>query len=770
MVERARKREETSDRQPLTGAQEVDQAHETTRRLRICPRKALEALEDLRIGKSRIKPLADGVAKAGGKADVEPATLLLEQSIDSSDPTSGEYVAVKKLRFDQATDDDRVLAPLAYELNLLRDFSHDNVVKIIGFVEDMNEGIAWMIFSWEMNGNLREFVRSADWELPERVSLIYDVAAGLDYLHGRNPPICHGDLKSLNILVNAQNRAVITDFGSARTVDSVYQGANVSKVQLRPPTKDVNKESLKAEVAATGEYITMTGPAWTIRWAAPELLEGEPPCLASDIWAFGWVCWEAITGNFPFSEEKDIVIVPRIVRGDIPDVSDNARLQQIKVLCSLMMECWRLDANERPTAIKCQKTISWMDLIIPSVRVGMDLFSNRSSELLYALGRMQLKNGIMDEALEYVQQSLEVAKSAGDVTSKARALWAIGDAYRMRNAYSRAEDAYIEARDIYYRLGNQLGYAQSLKGLGDVYHMRCEYPKAEDAYIQARDIFSRIGNEVAYAKSVVGLGDIHRMQSKYLKAEDYFTEARDIFSRIGNQPALAESMKGLGDVYIRRCEYSRAEEAYIKARDIYSQIGDQLGLAQSIRGLGDVYYVRHEDTKAEDSYIMAKETYSRLGNQLGVAQSMRGLGTIYQAQRRYSKAEEAHTEARIICSRLGNQVGFAQAVEGMGQVYSAQGKCLEAEKSYMRSREIYTRIGDRHSLANVSWYLGSLNRARARYGEAEHLVREASAIYSALGLQKNVAECDEFLDEICRLVAAKPRLPRLSIKSFSNSK
>lgn len=102
----------------------------------------------------------------------------------------------------------------------------------------------------------------------------------------------HVTWSQLNILVNAQNRAVITDFGSARTVDSVYQGANVSKVQLRPPTKDVNKESLKAEVAATGEYITMTGPAWTIRWAAPELLEGEPPCLASDIWAFGWVCWE----------------------------------------------------------------------------------------------------------------------------------------------------------------------------------------------------------------------------------------------------------------------------------------------------------------------------------------------------------------------------------------------------------------------------------------------------------------------------------------------
>ncbi|KIO20712.1 hypothetical protein M407DRAFT_49542, partial [Tulasnella calospora MUT 4182] len=170
------------------------------------------------------------------------------------------------------------------EVNLLNDLDHENVVEILGFVEDVGKGVAWMVFAWEENGNLREFIRSAKWELPERVSLIDDVAKGLSYLHGRKPPICHGDLKSLNILVNPENRAVITDFGSARAVDSV---AN---------------EALK-------DFITMTGPAWTMRWAAPELLDGDLPGLASDIWALGWICWEAVTGNFPFDKEKDGAVV-----------------------------------------------------------------------------------------------------------------------------------------------------------------------------------------------------------------------------------------------------------------------------------------------------------------------------------------------------------------------------------------------------------------------------------------------------------------------------
>ncbi|KIO33046.1 hypothetical protein M407DRAFT_43630, partial [Tulasnella calospora MUT 4182] len=206
---------------------------------------------------------------------------------------------------------------LAHEVNLLNDLKHDNVVKILGFVEDVGQGVAWMVFAWEENGNLREFIRSAKWELPERVSLINDAAKGLSYLHGRDPPICHGDLKSLNILVNPKNRAVITDFGSARAVDSVTE------------------EALK-------------GPAWTVRWAAPELLDGDFPGLASDIWALGWVCWEAITGNFPFDKENDVAVVIRIAKADLPLVENDDQFRQIKALCSLMRECWKLDTGERP--------------------------------------------------------------------------------------------------------------------------------------------------------------------------------------------------------------------------------------------------------------------------------------------------------------------------------------------------------------------------------------------------------------------------------------
>lgn len=46
------------------------------------------------------------------------------------------------------------------------------------------------------------------------------------------------------------------------------------------------------QLRESGTFITLTGPVYTLRWAAPEVLKDEAFGLASDIWAFGWICWE----------------------------------------------------------------------------------------------------------------------------------------------------------------------------------------------------------------------------------------------------------------------------------------------------------------------------------------------------------------------------------------------------------------------------------------------------------------------------------------------
>lgn len=348
------------------------------RRLSYRMGQVLRSLGNLRIEKSWIEPLLHGKTKEGGNATVQQARLRQGWA-------QAKDVAVKQLRLDESIDDDRAVALIVHEVGLVKKLDHENIVKVIGFVENLEEGTLWIIFPWQVNGNLREFVRSENWEFPERSSLIDDVARGLAYLHQLEPPVCHGDLKSLNILVNTQNRAVITDFGSARRILLSQGQTHAGRMPERTSTEHMGFKSLHVEVTASGFMIT--GPAWTIRWAAPELLNGGFPTLATDVWAFGWICWEVLTGKYPFGEEKDVAVVLKIMKGDIPsnmnsqdlrripdfsgipDIEEESHLNDMTALGELMMRCWSLDPNERPDIEQCRESIQWMRWRVPTSRV-----------------------------------------------------------------------------------------------------------------------------------------------------------------------------------------------------------------------------------------------------------------------------------------------------------------------------------------------------------------------------------------------------------------
>lgn len=100
-----------------------------------------------------------------------------------------------------------------------------------------------------------------------------------------------------NILVNSERRAVITDFGSARIIRNISKSGSPHMAPDAAAVAEVAQTPLQVELDSNTEQLKVTGCLFSARWAAPEILfEGEPE-LASDIWAFGWICWEVF--NFP---------------------------------------------------------------------------------------------------------------------------------------------------------------------------------------------------------------------------------------------------------------------------------------------------------------------------------------------------------------------------------------------------------------------------------------------------------------------------------------
>ncbi|PUZ73691.1 hypothetical protein GQ55_1G007600 [Panicum hallii var. hallii] len=203
-------------------------------------------------------------------------------------PRARAVIAVKKLWRPAPMDGDaaaanELTADVLKEVGLLGRLRHRNIVRLLGYMH--NDTDAMMLYEFMPNGSLWEALHGP----PEKLTLVdwvsrYDVAAGvaqgLAYLHHDcHPPVIHRDIKSNNILLDANMEARIADFGLARALARTNESVSV--------------------VAGSYGYI------------APEYGYTLKVDQKSDIYSYGVVLMELITGRraveAEFGEGQDIV-------------------------------------------------------------------------------------------------------------------------------------------------------------------------------------------------------------------------------------------------------------------------------------------------------------------------------------------------------------------------------------------------------------------------------------------------------------------------------
>ncbi|KIO17633.1 hypothetical protein M407DRAFT_32674 [Tulasnella calospora MUT 4182] len=582
------------------------------------------------------------------EARPEQAVVAETQEQESDSETSGcrKAVAVKRMNVKTSEDAMRVLGLTLREAEFLVKLSHENIIKLEGFVEDVSKEMIWLVFPWEDNGTLKDFVAAADWEIPERISLLNDVARGVKYLHTRTPPIFHGDLKSINILVNSNCRAVLTDFGSARHPIT----KPLSKETQRTKSEPKREPSPEATFCPSTNTITLTCNQYTLRWAAPELLEDDDASLASDIWALGCVVYEVMTDSIPFQDVKDAVVIKRIVRGDLPSISTDARMLLVQALCTLVGQCWTVDPSTRPTAEYCQKAIQWMPMIAPNPARSTDAagFANRSPELLMRLGRMHRRQDDYSTASKDFAEALALYTEMKDSQGKADALWQLANIYKLHNEYSQAAAFYSDVINICTELGDHQGRASALGGLAG--------------------IWTDTGNKPGRAGALWGLAEVHRARKEYSQAVTFYSECLQIWTDTGNRRERADALCGLAAVHQARREYEQAATLYPEALQIRIDIGDRLGRAEALRGLADIHRAQKENSQAMVLYSEALTIFTDIGNKRRTALILECIAKVHRDQEDHSSAIQHYEQAAKIYKQMGRTDNEATALKRAADV------------------------------------------------------------------------------------------------------
>ena len=157
-------------------------------------------------------------------------------------------------------------AEFSKEVSIMSNLRHAHIVRFLGAVHDSSRLCL-----------LCELCRSSLFDLlhdtkhaistGEALVILTQVSLGLYYLHHRDPVVLHLDLKSANVLLDEHGVAKVSDFGLS---------------------------VLKQETAV------ITASQGSPQWTAPEVLRGAPPDERADVYSFGLLVYEVMSGRIPY--------------------------------------------------------------------------------------------------------------------------------------------------------------------------------------------------------------------------------------------------------------------------------------------------------------------------------------------------------------------------------------------------------------------------------------------------------------------------------------
>lgn len=210
-------------------------------------------------------------------------------------PVLNQPVAVKVMQNTLAADP-QAQQRFLREAQVVAGLAHPNIVNI--FDVDIQDGRPYIVMEYLDAGSLADRLQAGPLTLAAALQLAAPLADALEYAHQRG--LVHRDLKPANVLLRPDGSPVLADFGLARPVQA----------------------DSAAQITATGAVMG------TLAYMAPEQFSGQPTDARADIYSFGVMLYEMLTGRLPFTGDSAQIMYGhlqqpppslRVARPDLPE-------------------------------------------------------------------------------------------------------------------------------------------------------------------------------------------------------------------------------------------------------------------------------------------------------------------------------------------------------------------------------------------------------------------------------------------------------------------
>ncbi len=656
-----------------------------------------------------------------------------------------QRVALKLVRRGISTSE--ILRRFRAERQIQARLQHPNIARLLDGGAD-EAGQPFFAMEFVEGTALGAYCDQAKLTVAQRLRLFLQVCDAVEYAH-RNL-VVHRDIKPSNVLVTPDGQAKLLDFGIAKLLDPTTGDGTVTVGDSRPLTP---------------------------RYAAPELLLGEPVTTVTDVYSLGVVLYELLCGRHPhrlqdgsadalrrlFLQKVEAEPLSSAVhRSDHVDGGEPQAIAEARgVGAEVLVRQLRGDLDNivgMATRREPGRRYSSVGALAADVRSFLEgrPVSARGESAAYRASKFVARHRVAVGAAVLVAASL-VAGVVGTVWQARRAVEQARKAEEVKRFVfglfqlsdpDAAKGKEITARELLERGARRIEsdladqpdvQAEMLLFVGNIYHRLGMNPESrpfiEKALALRRQHFAEDSLEVAEAE--VAMGSVHFALGELVPAESLCERALSKRARkLGEaHPDTAVARCFLGRVRLEKGEHEKAHQALLQATaDLRRHApSTDANLAVSLNALGLVLQSKGDLDGAETAYREALELRRKLHGEehSAVSASLSNLAAVMQDRGKVREATVQYRRLLALDRRLLGDAHDKVALDlnFLGVALVASGELTEAERLLRESLVIYGRAPKGSPLRAMA--LHNLSRALRRQGklaEAEASSREALAL------------------------------------------
>jgi tetratricopeptide (TPR) repeat protein/predicted Ser/Thr protein kinase len=571
------------------------------------------------------------------------------------------------------------------EARVLSQLNHPHICQIYGFLEGVDRD--FLVLELIEGKSLKEVIAGRT-DHATRMRIALEIVEVLAATHAQG--IIHRDLKPSNVMVTPKGGIKVLDFGLARATNEDAQTWSF----------DNSERGLGPEHASGSDYaVTRLGAlVGTLAYMSPEQARGESLGSASDMYSYGLLLQELLTGSRAYP--PGLIAVAQLARAQAGDTLPVTGLSP--PLTALINRLKAPAAAVRPSALDAGERLRF----------------------------------IMDEPRRRLRRFLT---AAGLIVATTLAVAMTYLAYRIREEAAEARRQTAIAKAVNAFLNDDLLAAvapSAQRGKGKDVTMREVLDAAAERIDQASKDGGRFAAEPLVEASIrVTLGHTYRELGELSAAEPHLRRALELRRRVLGEGhrETAVAMNQLGLLEWRRGRLDQAEPLFRQALELGRRLlGEEHAETLPYEmNLANVYRMQGRYPEAEPLYERNLASKRRvLGPEhSSTLDTMGNLANHYQETGRYEKAEALHRQVVEVWRRTQGEKApsTVQAMNNLANDLALQGRFEEAAPLMKRTLELKVELygADHPSTLNSVNNLAQLDDQRGRDAEAEPLHRQA---------------------------------------------